>query len=311
MNRSKAARCAWRLPGVLLVFSLVGCASTAPSEVSFRAEDCQVEEVGGGAHRKSAVVTDFAVKRGAAGGDLQGIGEVLGTRLADYLQTSGRLRVRASGREPTAAPSSVTALPVRDLGEQYAAQFVVTGRVLDMSLAEPLISMPWLDGQRIVAGQRRHLHLQIEVYDGWSGALLMQQSMDRSVRHVPMESGQRLGPGFWRSRYGDAAADALDALAEAALDWMACTPLSVPVLRVDGGEIMIRAGGHDGVRAGDAVELYAVQAYRPAGTAALPRDIRLLGEARVERVSDDHAVLAVDDAAHGVVRVGDLVRARQ
>lgn len=310
MNRSKGLRLASWLPGVFLMLSVAGCATTPPSEVSLRTGECQADGAGTGVHRKSAVVTAFAVERGAAASDLHGIGALLGSRLADYLQTSGDLRIRASGQEPLARPPRAMALPVRDLGEQHAAQFVVTGRVLDMGLAEPLIAVPWLDGQRIVVGQRRQLRLQIEVYDGWSGGLLMQRSIDRSVRNVAVESGQRLGPGFWGSRYGAAAAEAVDTLAESALDGMACKPLRVPVLRVDGAEIMIQAGGHDGMRAGDAVDLYAVQGYRPASTAALPRDIRLLGEARVERVSDDHAVLAVDDAARGVVRVGDLVRAR-
>ncbi len=299
----------WLLVSLLAGVSLTGCAAWQGADRSVLGEDCDVGPAGFVPYRKAVAVSTFSIESGAGGGDLWGVGGLFAQRVADNLEASGQVRVQAVDEPPLGLPERATAITVRETGHRLAAQFVVSGRFLDLSVSEPAAELPWLDSRRIAIGQRRRLQVQLEVHDAVDGGLIGRHQYEVMVAGENRQRNGRLGHGFWQSRYGTAMEEAAASLAEDALGSMLCEPLTVPVQHVDGARILVEAGALDGLQRGDDLRVVATNEYRPSDRAQPLTGFRPIGMARVESVSPRHAVLVLEPEAAAMVRIGDLVRA--
>ena len=270
---------------------------------------CPGRPEGQTAYRQAVAVTGFGMPPGPGAADLWGVDELFAARVARSLEDSGRVRLQATGEPPLAGAGQAGTAAVREAGQRLSAQVLVSGRFLDLSVAGPLMDLPWFDSRRLQAGYRRNLAVEIEVHDAVTGSLLARHRHRELIDGRHRQTGARLGPGFWESAYGTRMARAADSLAELALDALECLPLAAPVQRVDGGRIVIEAGAGAGLQQGDELRVLSSHELRPADRDAPLVERRSLGRARVSAVEPDHAILELEPVAIGVVRAGDLVRA--
>lgn len=228
--------------------------------------------------RKRVAVSAFALirKEDATMGGLQDVQRKLPQQLHAHLardqdvialSASERRIFRSAADFPTERQPDRSLTRASRLTRDMDAQFVVSGVVRDMSLANPDTwgtSKLHQWGRAFGRGDReRRFVVDLYVHDGLSGALVMEQRFETSGEW-PFEADQRIGFGsreFDGSDYGLSIADLVEEMAREVTDRVACQPFMAQVQRVDDTRIRIASGAESGLRPGDELELYRSQSF--------------------------------------------------
>lgn len=241
-----------------------------------RADACDTSAVA--RLKKTVVVTGFPLLQPAqaSAGGLGDAGTALPQWLQARLHASGRLQVlAASGLNLFPDPASAPTLPdqgnrfhnVARVARELGGQFVVSGVIHDMGLADPSAweSSVWGGFKRAIGAvdRNRNFVADLMIFDGFSGSLLYQERFVTSGEwRAPagLASGFA-SAGFRKTGYGQAVASVLEDMADAVVEALACQPFMTPVIRVDGSSVTLAAGAGAGLRPGDKLALYRSSRY--------------------------------------------------
>ena len=241
-------------------------------------ESCQAGESSG--LRKRVAITGFPIVMPEQGGDpgLDDAGEKLPQALVGRLQQQGRLQVlgatslRLFASLPD-APTSQSNMAsnhltnVVQLARELGAQFVVSGVIRDMGVADP---DAW--GSSILSRMQRGIGLadtsrrfeaEIMIFDGFSGSPVFRKRFETSASWDPKGRGTEgfASAGFESSEWGKAVTGVISDMALAVNSALNCQPFMARITRVDDGKVTLASGATAGLRPGDQLNIYRSQQY--------------------------------------------------
>jgi hypothetical protein len=230
--------------------------------------------------RKRVAVTGFPLVDPPQGGNraVDDAGEKLPQALISRLQKQGRMQVLGASRlqlfgSPQDAPTSQRNLTsnhltnVVQLARELGAQFVVSGVIRDIGLADP---GAW--GSSIVDRMQRGIGLSdndrrfevdLMVFDGFSGSPVYQKSFATSADWDSEGSGSGgfASAGFEKSRWGQAVSRVMDEMVAEVNDALVCQPFMARITRVEGNRVTLASGATAGLRPGDELVVYRSRSY--------------------------------------------------
>ena len=227
--------------------------------------------------------------------------------------------------QPSRLHSPFTSDQIRDTASRLNAQFLVTGRLVDLSFGKSkthaidLVTglKPWKTLARqtyegATGSYRRQLNIDVSVYDGPSGALIKRKRYRGEANHpVAAQRGYGLESNiFWQSDYGELMADVLDQQSEMISRALECLPMRAQISRVDEDVIEINAGIDSLLMPGDRLRIFHRE---PAGRdpMGVPKHRwKYYGGVTIMGVFPLKSIAVLDeDLAPDVIKLGDIVQA--
>ncbi len=239
----------------------------------------------------------------ATGGGLHQVDQQMPLLLREHLAELGgysSLAVLPRGLD-TGDDASQQARQTRLLAEQHRAQYLVSGRILDMSMSRPGSNYsPGLlergsnaahDLTRLktpLDRRDRRFAFELSLWDGITGQLLQRRQYETSGI---WNLSQRRGPGFasarfWRTDYGR---QVHSLLAQAATDLdttVNCLPYMARVDAHSGGDrVTLHSGAASGLKPGDALPLYQLLIQPVTGRFG-ENDVRMINTGTLLQVTE-------------------------
>ncbi len=252
---------------------------TVQGDVSAGAGQCAAGDAG--RLKKRVAITGFPLlyPDQARVGRLDDAGEILPQQLQRRLVERGGFQVFAATTSrlfgdllnaPTVQAGDNRLSNLSQLARELDAQFVVTGVIRDLGVADP---SAWgtsvLDGLQRGLGtvdQSRRFAVDLVVFDGFSGAPVHQQRFE-TVAEWNAGPGSSTGfgsAGFQKTAYGQSVQALIGEMAGAVSEALACQPFITRVARVDGHGVTLESGSTAGLRPGDELKLYRSKRYLEA-----------------------------------------------
>lgn len=249
---------------------------TVRAEVSAGQGSCSAGEAA--RLRKRVAVTGFPLlyPDQARIGRLDDAGEILPQQLQSRLRAGERLQVLGATttrlfddllNAPTQQQNDNSLTNVVQVARELGAQFVVTGVIRDLGVADP---SAWgtsvLDRMQRGIGavdQNRRFAVDVMIYDGFSGSPVYQRRFATSGdwNAGPGASDGFGSEGFKQTAYGQSVTSTLDEMANAVTSALACQPFMTRITRVDGNRVTLASGATAGLRPGDQLNLYRSAQY--------------------------------------------------
>ena len=229
-------------------------------------------------YHKAIAITRFTrteVDSSKAGG-LHQVEEGLPSLLSQQLQTRHAILTPVQLSQGLAAPGDANGLrvtnQVQQLARTHRTQFVVTGEILDMSMAHPGATYApglytrFVNGVHDTFGFKtrfdkrdRHFSFHLNLRDGFTGQVLFQKRYDTvgiwgisSRRDVDFGSAL-----FWESDYGEQVSGLVSKAGAELAAAIQCQPYITRVeSRPSQQQILLHSGANNGLRAGDTLALY-------------------------------------------------------
>jgi hypothetical protein len=243
--------------------------------------------------------------------DLPGLSILTSQRLQTHLDELDRFKVFAMHQTGFASMDTHTAEHVRQIGRQYAPQFVVKLEILDLTVHSP---KGWLS--EMFESKQRDVLLKLLIYDAENGDLFYSQqyqgTVSGDVTGYP-GNGIRVSTSWFNTDLGMKIDEMLKAMSKQVNEQLACVPFATEVTAVIGDDIHIGSGILHGIRPGTNLQLYhRIEVLGSNGS--LKHDKRG-GRIRVKKVFPRHSIASLvkeEKAGHAtsvMVKVGDVVRA--
>ncbi len=249
---------------------------TVRAEMSAGQGSCRVGEAA--RLRKRVAVTGFPLlyPGQARIGRLDDAGEILPQQLQARLRAGERVQVLGATttrlfddllNAPTQQQNDNSLTNVVQVARELGAQFVVTGVIRDLGVADP---SAWgtsvLDRMQRGIGavdQNRRFAVDLMIYDGFSGSPVYQQRFATSAEWNagPGASDGFGSEGFKQTAYGQSVSSTLDEMAVAVTSALACQPFMTRITRVEGNRVTLASGATAGLRPGDQLNLYRSAQY--------------------------------------------------
>lgn len=284
------------------------------------------------AYRKRIAVLPMALQNRQHAVDIPYVEREYPQVLAERLVDAGLLARDATAyhriqvhSQPSRLHSPLTSDQIRDTASRLNAQFLVTGRLVDLSFdkskthAIDLVTglKPWKTLARqtyegATGSYRRQLNIDVSVYDGPSGALIKRKRYRGEANHpVTAQRGYGLESNiFWQSDYGELMADVLDQQSEMISRALECLPMRAQISRVDDDVIEINAGVDSLLMPGDRLRIFHRE---PAGRdpMGVPKHRwKYYGGVTIMGVFPLKSIAVLDeDLAPDVIKLGDIVQA--
>jgi len=228
--------------------------------------------------KKRVAVTGFPLlyPDQARVGRIDDAGEILPQRLQQGLRESGDLQVFSATSSrlfsdllnaPTVQQGSNRLTNVIQVAREMGVQFVVTGVIRDVGVADPAAwGSSVLDKMQRGMGasdMRRRFAVDMVVLDGFSGSPVYQQRFEAAAdwNAGPGSSTGFGSAGFRKTHYGEAVAGAISDMTQAVTEALACQPFMTRITRVDGQRVTLASGATAGLRPGDELHLYRSARY--------------------------------------------------
>jgi len=209
-------------------------------------------------------------------GRLDDAGEMLPQQLQARLREAGSVQILAATNlrmygdllnAPTAQQDDNRLTNVRQLARELGAQFVVSGVIRDLDVADPAAWNTSVFGTlKRSAGavdQSRRFIADMVIYDGFSGAPVYQQrfSAREQWNAGPGSAKGFASAGFAQTDYGKAVAQVMDDMARSVTDALNCQPFMTRISRVDGELATIESGATSGLRPSTTLQVYRSAQY--------------------------------------------------
>lgn len=231
--------------------------------------------------KKRVAVTGFPMlyPDQARVGRIGDAGEILPQQLQQRLREQGGLQIFGATTSrmftdllnaPTVQESSNRLTNVLQLSREMGVQFVVTGVIRDLGVADP---SAWGTSvlskmQRGIGAvdQRRRFVADVIVFDGFSGAPVYQQRFATAADWDagPGSSAGFGSAGFQKTAYGRSVNGVIEEMASAVSEALTCQPFMTRIARVDGHSVTLESGATAGLRPGDELQLYRSKQYLDA-----------------------------------------------
>ncbi|SNC65034.1 Flagellar assembly protein T, C-terminal domain [Marinobacter sp. es.048] len=245
-------------------------------DISDSRSQCGVGDAG--RLKKRVAVTGFPMlyPDQARVGRIDDAGEILPQQLQQRLLGQGGLQVFGATTSrmftdllnaPTVQRGDNRLSNVLELAREMGVQFVVTGVIRDLGVADP---SAWgtsvLDRMQRgigVVDQRRRFAADLVIFDGFSGAPVYRQRFETAADWDagPGSSAGFGSAGFQKTAYGQSVDGVIGEMAAAVTEALACQPFITRIARVDGFSVTLESGATAGLRPGDELKLYRSKRY--------------------------------------------------
>jgi hypothetical protein len=257
-------------------------------------------------YRKAILVADTTAKNDIAR-DLPGLANLTSERLQSHLDGLKRFKVQAAHPTGFASGDIHTAERVRQIGRQYASQFVVKLEIMDLTLHSP---EGFLD--ELFTKKRRDVLISLFIYDAEHGVQFYSQQYQDSVSGdvvgYPGYEG-RVSSAWFNTVLGMKVDQMLKDMSMQINEQLACVPFATEVIAINGDNIHINAGYLHGLKPGVILQVYHRSELRTGdSTQKLERKG---GWIRVNTVLPNQSIASVteDNSFGSLVNAGDIVRA--
>ena len=283
--------------------------SEVPSSATVQsaAEGC-TPETGAPFHFRKVLLVAGTTGVSGIARDLPGLADLTSRRLQTHLDALNRFNVFATHNSSFETMASGTAVRVKQLGRDFASQFVVKLKLEDLTT---YTAGGWLP--ELLGGiTHRNVLLKMYIYDTEHGTLFY------SKQYQDIASGDVVGyPGdgkvvsdpWFNTDLGIKIDSILKTISMQIDRKLACVPFSAEVVAVKGSDIHINAGYLHGVRPGE-----TLRAYRSADVLAssgTQKQGENEGWIKVQTVFPNHSIASYNQDSLGdiVLDTGDIIRA--
>ncbi|WP_077530443.1 flagella assembly protein FlgT middle domain-containing protein [Vreelandella utahensis] len=228
--------------------------------------------------RKSVAITRFPLmdSDGAVLGRLDNVVEALPRMLSAELSPRETILMHSAFdrrlydrplNAPTVQAVDRNLTRASELTRAMGVQFVISGVVRDIGVEDPeawgTSTASWLGRGLGVSNQQRRLAVDLFVYDGLSGVMVMSDRLEvRGEWDHAREAEVGFGtPAFAETDFGQRIGQRVSNLADEVAVNLGCQPFIASVERVDNERIRISAGADSGLRPGQTMELLRAERY--------------------------------------------------
>lgn len=223
-------------------------------------------------YRKKVAVAGFVVEdpEQRVFGRLGDVGEAVSKLLYQQLLSDGKVQPYAApnrqmfasiGSAPTWSQSDNRLRDVSAVSRQMGVQFVISGVIRQVGVQD---ENAW--DNSVYSRTRRALFssdttrdfvVDVIVHDGYTGRVVIEKRYQTSGRwDLPLSAQAEFGSAaFMATEYGQAVQEQLAAIAEDVVDKLACQPMLIPILEVNGKDLLLDVGTKSGLLPGDRMEL--------------------------------------------------------
>lgn len=265
-------------------------------------------------YHKALAITRFTRTEAdsAKAGGLHQVEEELPSLLSQHLQNRHAILTPVHLPQSLAPASDLrVSNQVQQLARTHRTQFVITGEILDMSMAypgatyAPSLYTRFVNGAHDTLGVKtrfdkrdRHFAFQLSLRDGFTGQVLFQKRYAtygtwnlRNRRDVDFGSAL-----FWKTDYGEQISGLVGKAGDELAAAIQCQPYITRVeSRPSEQQILLHSGANNGLRAGDRMTLYQLVVQPVQGEYQL-YDTRLVDRQAVielREVYPSHSVAVV------------------
>ena len=263
--------------------------------------------------KKKIVTTAFAIRNLAQVADIDHIEQGLPRELLRRLDQTQQFLTHSSPDllSFTHEQDTPSARLVQQVAAEHDSQFVIAGIIRN---ADVQIGYQYLGFKRTA---KRHLEVEIAVYDGLSGALLAKHVVDKMAEDKGTIGREKAfgSYAFYATTYGQAISSLLNESVKLIAKDLESYPVMAKILKVSNGQIVIDAGKTSAITAGDLATVVASSNELPTSGSSQSRHLVYgMPYINVGKIAIIQAqqLFSVGELAADVkpdeVKVGDFVR---
>lgn len=235
-------------------------------------------------YSKSVLITAFHQEHPSSTrvGELSNVDTELATTLAERLYPNYNLQIQTQPELLLASSNRLMSNhyelfnAVQQVANQYQAQYVLTGSIIDMSMVDPngyyrqnLLSRSTNRVTSTVKGwvgadpkdiRQRQFAFRLMMHDGVTGARIFEKTYTtEGVWNASYAARTGFAsPGFWKTDYGQATSELIDKAVADVGSKVHCQTFMAP-LKVSAydNNVYLLAGANSGVKVGDSFHVYA------------------------------------------------------
>lgn len=261
------------------------------------------------AAKRTIALAQFDVANTQHVDDIDNVYDGLPLALASRLEAGGEFLTRYTGRSIPAETGEARRKAITLIAGEAGAQFLISGMVVN---AGTKLEKGYL-GTSIGESAKRHIEVDLAVYDGLSGARLLHRRLgEQTEGDVRVGNDKPFGSSiFFETGLGQALDRLLDRAVGDIRAALENVPFSAHIVRVEGGRVFLDAGSDALLKPGDKLVAYVSDAAPVVGLkgALLGTTERAMDLVTLTRAEPRFAIgeLSEDAAKHGI-RAGSIVR---
>ena len=240
--------------------------------------------------------------------DLPGLSTVTSMRLQAHLEALDHFNVAAMHNSSFNSSSPGAAARIRELGRNYASQFVVKVDIEDFSITSTGGLLSKLFGRN----KERNIVLRLSVFDTEHGVPFYSQQYEETVTGDVVGfrgNGNSVTTSWFETDVGKQVDEMLKAMSTQIDENLACVPFSTQVTSVKEDELKIAAGYRQGIRPGETLRVYPTGSlFEPDGSQSLVNNKVWI---KVKSVFPNYSLASVSEGMVNIesLSTGDIVRA--
>lgn len=271
------------------------------------AEPQAIQAQGTPAAKKKIALVQFDVANTQHVDDISNIYDGLPLALASRLEASGEFLPVYAGRSIPAEAGAAQREAVMQIAGEAGAQFLISGMVVNAGTSREKGYL----GTSIGGTTKRHIEVELAVYDGLTGARLLLRRLDEQAQgDVRVGNDKPFGSSiFFEMELGQATSRLLDVAVKDIRAALENAPFFAHIIRVEGKRVFLDAGSDSRLKPGDQLVVYARDATPVVGLkgVVLGATVRAADTVTLTQVQPQFSSGELsDDAAKLGIKVGNL-----
>lgn len=222
------------------------------------AEPQAIQAQGTPAAKKKIALVQFDVANTQHVDDISNIYDGLPLALASRLEASGEFLPVYAGRSIPAEAGAPQREAVMQIAGEAGAQFLISGMVVNAGTSREKGYL----GTSIGGYAKRHIEVELAVYDGLTGARLLLRRLDEQAQgDVRVGNDKPFGSSiFFETELGQATNRLLDVAVKEIRAALENTPFFAHIIRVERRKVFLDAGSDSLLKPGDKLVVYVTDA---------------------------------------------------
>jgi len=225
------------------------------------AEPQAIQAQGTPAAKKKIAFAQFDVANTQHVDDISNIYDGLPLALASRLETSGEFLSTYVGRSIPAEAGAPQREAIIQIAEETGAQFLISGTVVNAGISQE----KGILGTSLGGYKKRHIEVELAVYDGLTGARLLLRRLDEQAQgDMRVGNDKPFGSSiFFETELGQALNRLLDLAVKDIRAALENVPFSARIIRVEEKKVFLDAGSDSLLKPGDQLVVYVRDTNTP------------------------------------------------
>ena len=260
--------------------------------------------------KKKIALAQFDVANTIHVDDINNIYDGLPVVLSKRMEASGRFLPAYTGRPIPTEPGAQQREAIIQAAMETGAQFLISGVVANAEKSRGKWSLDTPFG----APEKRHLEVELSIYDGATGVRLMSRRLTEQAQgELAVGNNKPFGSSiFFETEFGKAANRLIDSAVREIQEALENVPFSTHIIRAEGKKLFFDAGSNSLLKPGDKLVAYAIDTQAPV--AGLQGSIlgiteRAADMATLTQVNPQFSIGELqEDAAKLGIKAGNIAR---